>query len=90
MTINKLSLDQPALYEITVPGKFEEGFLDWNGGLKITLHTHLTDNPTTIMAIKLDQAGLQGFLRYLYSLGLPLISVICVDYKQELSILEKV
>ena len=27
-----------------------------------------------------DQAALQGLLRRLHSLGLPLISVICVDF----------
>mgnify|MGYP001379731286 CR=1 FL=1 len=80
MTTNKLSLDQLMVYEITVPGKFEHKYLDWNGGLKIKYPAGRTPNAITTIIITVDQAGLQGFLRYLYSLGLPLISVLCVDY----------
>jgi len=79
MTIDKLSLDQSVSYEITIPGKLDKGALDWNGGLHMINFPNRGDIPTTTIAIKVDQAGLQGLLRYLYSLGLPLISVICVD-----------
>ena len=82
MTTNKLSLDQPVVYEITVPGKFDQKYLDWNGGLKITYPAGQTQNPITTIMITVDQAGLQGFLRYLYSLGLPIISVIWQDFNE--------
>jgi len=36
--------------------------------------------PVTILTGTVDQAALQGLLRRLYSLGSPLISVICVDF----------
>lgn len=35
--------------------------------------------PVTALTGALDQAALQSVLRRLYSLGLPLISAICVD-----------
>jgi hypothetical protein len=35
--------------------------------------------PVTILTGTLDQSALQGLLRRLYSLGLPLISVVCVE-----------
>jgi hypothetical protein len=35
--------------------------------------------PVTTLTGTLDQAALQGLLRRLYSLGLPLISVNCVE-----------
>jgi hypothetical protein len=35
--------------------------------------------PVTTLTATLDQAALQGLLRRLYGLGLPLISVICVE-----------
>jgi hypothetical protein len=38
--------------------------------------------PVTILTGTFDQAGLQGLLRRLYSLGLPLISVICEEFEQ--------
>ncbi|MCB9445973.1 MAG: hypothetical protein H6669_17235 [Ardenticatenaceae bacterium] len=37
------------------------------------------DSPITILTGILDQAALQGMLRRLYSLGLPLISVRWVE-----------
>ena len=79
MPTNKLSLDKPVVYEITVPGNLEKRFLDWNGGLEITINTTEVENPTSTISIKVDQAGLQGFLRYLYSLGLPILSVSCIE-----------
>ena len=36
--------------------------------------------PVTVLTGAVDQAALQGLLRHLYALGLPLISVICVEY----------
>ena len=36
-------------------------------------------HPVTTLTGRLDQAALQGLLRRLYSLGLPLISVACCD-----------
>jgi len=37
----------------------------------------------TTLTGAVDQAALQGLLRRLYSLGLPLISVTCVQYSVE-------
>jgi hypothetical protein len=36
-------------------------------------------HPVTTLTGTLDQVALQGLLRRLYSLGLPLISAICVE-----------
>ena len=79
MDKKKLTLDQPAIYEIKVPGILDEKWLDWNGGLTVTVENEREDDPITILTIAVDQAALQGLLRHLYSFGLPLISVICVD-----------
>ncbi len=37
--------------------------------------------PVTTLTGTVDQAALQGLLRWLYSLGLPLISVNCLEVK---------
>ena len=79
MRKKKLTLDQPATYEIKVPGILDENWLDWNVGMMVKVANERDGDPITILNIKVDQAGLQGLLRHLYSLGLPLISVICVD-----------
>lgn len=52
---------------------------DWAGGMTITVESEGDGPPITTLTGILDQAALQGLLRRLYSLGLPLISVICVD-----------
>ena len=80
MVKKKLSLYQPAAYEIKVPGILDEKWLDWNGGMSATIKTDRNGDPITILTLTVDQAGLQGLLRYLYSLGLPLISVLWVDW----------
>ena len=72
----KLTLDQPAIYEIKVPGHFDESWSDWIGGMTITVECESNDSPvTTLRGTVVDQAALQGLLRRLYSLGIPLISV---------------
>ena len=42
--------------------------------------TFADDPPFTTLTGPMDQAALQGLLRRLYSLGLPVISVQCVEY----------
>jgi hypothetical protein len=76
----KLSLYQPVTYQIKVPGALDEKWLDLNGGITFTVESDDDGLPVTILIGALDQAALQGLLRLLYSRGLPLISVICVDW----------
>jgi hypothetical protein len=45
----------------------------------VTTKNDLYTFPVTILVVTLDQAALQGLLRKLYSLGLPLISVVWVE-----------
>jgi len=76
----KLTLDRPAIYQIKVPGELGESWSDWAGGMTITVESEGEGPPVTILTgIVADQAALQGLLRRLYSLGLPLISVNCVE-----------
>jgi hypothetical protein len=74
----KLTLDRPVTYQIKVPGHLDESWSDWAGGIKITVEGEGDGPPVTTLTGVLDQAALQGLLRRLYSLGLPLISVIWV------------
>ncbi len=75
----KLTLDRPAPYQIKVPAHLDESWADWAGRMTITVENDADGLPVTILAGTLDQAALQGLLRRLYSLGLPLISVTCFD-----------
>ena len=75
----KLTLYEPATYQIRVPGELGENWSDWAGGMTITVESEGDGPPVTTLAGTLDQAALHSVLRRFYSLGLPLISVICVD-----------
>lgn len=78
---HKLNLYQPATYQIEVPGELNQRWSDWYGGMTITVGRDDNDLPVSILTITVDQAALQSLLRRLYSLGLPLISVDCVEVK---------
>lgn len=72
----KLTLHQPATYQIKVPGHLDESWSEWTGGMTITVEGEGDDPPTTTLTGTVaDQSALQSLLRRLYSLGLPLISV---------------
>ena len=82
----KLTLDRPATYQIKVPGHLDESWSDWAGGMTITVESEGDGPPVTTLTGILDQAALQGLLRRLYSLGLPLVSVICLSVAQRMAV----
>ncbi len=49
----------------------------------ITVESAGDGSPITTLTGTVDQAALHGLLRRLYALGLPLISVICVECGSE-------
>jgi hypothetical protein len=78
---SKLTLYQPAPYEIKVPGELDKSWSEWAGGMEIAVKDEGEGERVTILSgTVVDQAALQGLLRQLYSRGLPLISVICVEF----------
>lgn len=80
----KLTLDRPATYQIKVPGKLDQSWSDWAGSMAITVDSEGDEPPvTTLTGPVTDQAALQGLLRRLYSLGLPLVSVVCLECGSE-------
>ena len=75
----KLTLDRPAAYQIKVPGALDERWSEWAGEMTITAESEGDGPPVTTLTGTVDQAALQGLLRRLYSRGLPLISVNCIE-----------
>jgi len=61
-----------------VPGHLDESWSEWAGGMTLTVESEGDGPPVTTLTGTVDQAALQSLLRRLYSLGLPLISVVCV------------
>ena len=79
----KVTLYRPATYKIKVPGELDESWSDWIGGMTITVESEGEGPPVTTLTGTVDQAALHSVLRRLYSLGLPLISVHCVECVSE-------
>ena len=77
--VSKLTLDRPATYQIQVPGQIGASWSDWIEGMTIAVDSKGDGPPITTLTGTLDQAALQGLLRRLYGLGVPLISVVCVE-----------
>jgi hypothetical protein len=75
----RLTLDQPAIYQIKVPGELDENWPDWAGEMEVMVESDADGLLISSLTGTLDQAALLGLLRRLYSLGLPLISVICQE-----------
>lgn len=75
----KPTLDRPVTYQIKVPGELDERWSDWDGEMAVTIEIDDDGLPVTTLTGIIDQAALHGLLRRLYSLGIPLISVNCID-----------
>ncbi|MAT99273.1 MAG: hypothetical protein CL608_19215 [Anaerolineaceae bacterium] len=71
----KLTLYQPAAYQIKVPGHLDASWAAWDEKITITAEFEEGGTAVTVLTGTFDQAALQGLLRRLYALGLPLISV---------------
>lgn len=72
----KTDPDQPVVYQIRLRGHLDCQWADWFGGLTITPE----DNGDTLLTGPVvDQAALYGVLRKVRDLGLPLLSVKCLE-----------
>ena len=79
----KLTLSRPAIYQIKVPGQLDANLADWVERVTLTVESEGDGPAVTTLTGVIDQAALHGLLRRLYSLGLPLISVNCIESDSE-------
>jgi hypothetical protein len=75
----KLTLDNPATYQIKVPGHLDESWTEWDGRMDVKVEYDNNDMPVTTLIGTVGQGALHGLLRRVYSLGLPLISVVWLE-----------
>jgi hypothetical protein len=71
--------DQAGRYEIRLKGHVDRRWAAWFDGLSLSLES---DGTTTIHGRVADQAALHGLLQKVRDVGLPLVSVICVEPDQ--------
>jgi hypothetical protein len=67
---------EPMVYQIRLKGHLDCQWTDWFGGLTITLEDN---GDTLITGPVVDQAALFGLLKKVRDLGMPLLSVNCVN-----------
>jgi len=71
--------DKPMVYQIRLKGHLGAQWTDWFEGLTITLEE---DGDTLLTGPVVDQAALHGLLKKVRDLGLPLVSVIQVQFNE--------
>ena len=70
---------QPLVYQIRIKGHLGRDWTDWFGGLTITLE----DNGDMLLTGPVvDQAALHGVLKKVRDVGMPLLSVIEVQFNE--------
>ena len=73
-------LDQPATYAIKVQGRLDAGWSAWFVGLAVSVAGGGSAPAiTTLTGPVIDQVALHGLLARIRDLGLPLLSVQCLD-----------
>ena len=69
----------PKIYQIRIKGHLGHQWTDWFEGLTITREE---SGDTLLTGPVIDQAALHGLLRKVRDLGMPLISVNCIEVNQ--------
>ena len=70
---------EPTVYKIRIKGQLDPEWTDWFEGLTITLEE---DGNTLLTGPVVDQAALHGLLKKVRDLGMPLVSVIEVQFNE--------
>jgi len=79
-TTTKLTVTTPARYRIRIQGYLDNTWANQLGNMTFTNHLSSKDPLVTVLSGQvIDQAELFGVLTHLNGLGLPLISVECLE-----------
>lgn len=79
----RITIDSPAIYELRLQGRLDQRWSEYLGGAEIWVVGPPDEPPVTVVTGRFqDQAALAGALSLLYDLGLPLLSVDCLDDPQ--------
>ena len=73
---SKTDTGQPIVYQIRLRGHLSDQWTNWFEGLTIILEE---DGDTLLIGSVLDQAALFGLLKKIRDLGMPLVSINCVE-----------
>lgn len=80
----KLTLDSPATYEICIQAVLDESWKQYLSAVSMEVLYGDDELPVTVLICEfIDQAALKGALTYVYSMGLPLLSVKCIGVEPD-------
>lgn len=83
-TTKALTTDSVARYEIRLQGYLDQRWTDYMDTVSIRVESQPGAAPITVVTGEFqDQAALAGALSLLYDLGLPLLSVACIDVEPD-------
>lgn len=74
----KITLDCTVVYRIEIQGRLDR---QWSERMGMVIAVDLSDRETTLLTCEVDQAALHGLMRRLYALGLPLVSLHCIEVR---------
>jgi len=73
-------LEQSAIYRIKVQGRLNASWTEWFNGMTVTAsHEDNGITVTILTGLVVDQVALHGLLVRIRDLGLPLLSVECME-----------
>ena len=68
--------DQPVVYQIRIKGHLSSQWADWFEGMAVTREEN---GDTLLTGPVVDQSALYGLLKKVRDLGMPLLSVVCLE-----------
>ena len=79
-TQQRINMFEPAVYCIRISGRLGESWLEYFGAQSLSVEEDQAGRrTTTLVSEPVDQAGLVGMINHLNGLGLPVLSVECVQ-----------
>jgi hypothetical protein len=76
----RINMFDPAVYSIRINGRLGESWLEYFGAQSMLVEVdEVGVSTTTLISEPVDQAALVGMINHLNGLGLPVVSIECVQ-----------
>jgi len=80
----RLTLASSARYELRIQAALDASWKDNLNAVTLEVENCAGEPPVTrLICVFVDQAALRGALSYIYAMGLPLLSVTCIDIEPD-------
>ena len=86
----RINMFEPAVFCIRINGKLDQSWLEYFGAQSMSVEEdEAGHSSTTLISEPVDQAALVGMINHLNGLGLPVVSVECLQTSVENKPLEQ-